>query len=120
MSTKSTIAHQEATGDGAGWHFYEECFEPGVVYLQLEGVHIEELTTLENGVGARVVVRMPLETAQQLGLHTTVSAERWTSVARHFDDVADKNLASVEELVHTLAGEQRDGRPADAAPSDEH
>jgi hypothetical protein len=46
-----------------------------VVYLELGGVSVE-LTTREQG-GADMVVRLPIKTAQQLGLHTNVPPERW-------------------------------------------
>lgn len=77
MSTKATLAHHDS-GDGTpSWHLYEELFEAGVVYLELRGVAVE-LTTCEAG-GANVVLRLPLETAKQLGLHTNVPSERWAS-----------------------------------------
>ena len=38
MSTKATLAHHSEPEDGKpSWHLYEEVFEAGVVYLQLEG-----------------------------------------------------------------------------------
>jgi hypothetical protein len=78
MSTKATLAqyHSEQAGEPS-WHFYEEVFEAGVVYLELRGVSVE-LQTREQG-GADVVMRLPIETAKQLGLHTNVSPERWES-----------------------------------------
>ena len=76
MSTKVTLAHHHSDeADKPSWHFYEEVFEPGVVYLQLEGVSMK-LRTREQG-GADVVVRLPIETAQQLGLHANVPPDRW-------------------------------------------
>ncbi|ALE53339.1 hypothetical protein AC233_00335 [Burkholderia sp. HB1] len=82
MSTKATLAHhRNSEGGKPSWHLYEEVFEAGVVYLQLEGVAIDFTTlgNLEHGPGT-VVLRLPVDTAQQLGLHTTVPAERWKSV----------------------------------------
>ncbi|CAJ0893301.1 hypothetical protein [Ralstonia flatus] len=75
MSTKATIAHRPSEGDEPAWHLYEEVFEVGVVYLELCGVSAV-LSTRERG-GADVVLRLPIETAKQLGLHTVVSPERW-------------------------------------------
>jgi len=46
-----------------------------VVYLELQGVSVE-LRTREQG-GADVVPRLPVATAKQLGLHTSVSPDRW-------------------------------------------
>lgn len=78
MSTKATLAyhHSEQTSEPP-WHFYEEVLEAGFVYLELQGVSVE-LQTREQG-GADIVVRLPVETARQLGLHTNVSPERWAS-----------------------------------------
>ena len=42
MSTKATLAHHHSDeADKPSWHLYEEVFDPGVVYLQLEGVSME-------------------------------------------------------------------------------
>ncbi|AST25907.1 hypothetical protein CJO81_17400 [Ralstonia solanacearum] len=54
---------------------YEEVFESGAVHLELCGVSAV-LSTREQG-GPNVVLRLPIETAKQLGLHTIVSPERW-------------------------------------------
>lgn len=59
VSTKATLAHRD--GD-LSWHLYEEVFEPGVVYLDLNGIPVE-LVTREDG-GADVVLRLPIETAE--------------------------------------------------------
>ena len=50
-------------------------FEAGVVYLELEGVSVE-LRTREQG-RADVVLRLPIETARQLGLHAGVPPNLW-------------------------------------------
>ena len=79
MSTKATLAHHDSDQAGEpSWHLYEEVFEPGVVYLELEGVSVE-LRTREQG-GADVVVRLPIGTARQIGLHANVPPERWALV----------------------------------------
>lgn len=80
MSTKVTLAHHDSQ-DGTcalPWHLYEEVFEAGVVYLELRGVSVE-MCTREQG-GADVVLRLPIETATQLGLHTSVPPKRWKLV----------------------------------------
>ena len=42
MSTKATLAHHDSEQAGEpSWHFYEEVFEAGVVYLELQGVSVE-------------------------------------------------------------------------------
>jgi hypothetical protein len=79
MSTKSTLAYYDASPGQPSWHFYEEVLESDVVYLQLEGV-VAELSTLEPG-GPRVLLRLPLETAKQLGLHRLASRRRWQQAA---------------------------------------
>jgi hypothetical protein len=77
MSTKATLVHHDSEGDEPSWHLYEEVFEAGVVYLELRGVSAE-LSTRQQG-GADVALRLPIETAKQLGLHTNVPPERWES-----------------------------------------
>ena len=78
MSTKATLAHGDSEGGKPAWRLYEELFESGVVYLQLEGVAIDFTTlgNMEHGPST-VVLRLPIETAKQLGLHTTVPADKW-------------------------------------------
>lgn len=97
MSTKATLAHHRVEGEEPAWHFYEEVFEPGVVYLELEGVAVElrtrEFRSHDQG-GADVVVRLPVSTAIQLGLHSVVPPERWESACRMdklgvYDDPAE-------------------------------
>lgn len=75
MSTKATLANHASESDEPSWHLYEDVFEAGVVYLELCGVSAA-LSTREQG-GVDVVLRLPLETAKQLGLHTVVPPERW-------------------------------------------
>jgi len=74
MGTTATLAHHAETGKPS-WRLYEELFEAGVVYLELRGVGVE-LQTLEQG-GAEVILRLPTETAKQLGLHTNVPSGQW-------------------------------------------
>ena len=38
MSTKATLAKHDSEDGKPAWHLYEELFEAGVVYLELEGV----------------------------------------------------------------------------------
>ncbi|MHA6821397.1 hypothetical protein ACQUKI_07595 [Ralstonia pseudosolanacearum] len=75
MSTKATLANHASEGNEPTWHLYEEVFETGVLYLELCGVSAV-LNTRDQG-GADVVLRLPIETAKQLGLHTIVSPEQW-------------------------------------------
>lgn len=78
MSTKATLTHYIGTAGEPSWHFYEDVFQSDAVYLELTGVSVE-LRTLEEG-GATVVVRLPLATAEQLGLTSKVVPERWARV----------------------------------------
>ncbi len=75
MSTKATLAHHNSDAKKPSWHLYEEVFEPGVVYLEVRGIPVE-LVTRENG-GADVVLRLPIETAEQLGLPSIVPGNLW-------------------------------------------
>jgi hypothetical protein len=96
MSTKSTLAHHQTAGDEPGWHLYEETFEAGVIYLELRGVQVEMHTTRD---GADVVLRLPLETVRQLGMHTIVPPERWESATD--PDKARYPLVNTERLQRT-------------------
>ena len=75
MSTKATLSHHISAAGEPSWHFYEEVFEEGVVYLEVRGVNVELMTSGQGG--AVVTIRLPVETATQLGLHTQVEAEKW-------------------------------------------
>jgi hypothetical protein len=90
MSTEATLAHHHAEAGEPSWHLFGEVFEAGVVYLEPRGVSVE-LQTRELR-GADVVLRLPIETAKQLGLHTTVPSERWESAC------ASDKLESLEPL----------------------
>lgn len=76
MSTKGILASGESADTSLRWRLYEELFEPGVVYLELDGVKIEDLRTLDGG-GAELVLRLPIRTAEELGLHTVVPQTVW-------------------------------------------
>ncbi|WP_089339492.1 hypothetical protein [Burkholderia singularis] len=84
MSTKATLSHHDFNDDEPSWHLYEEIFEGGVVYLELRGVSAE-LRTRDQGAGANVTLRLPIETAKQLGLHTCVPPEKWKHVCKDAD-----------------------------------
>lgn len=75
MGTHITLAANDGTDSEPSWRLYDEVFEAGVVYLELRGVSVE-LQTLETG-GASVVLRLPVATAEQLGLHTVVPPDGW-------------------------------------------
>ena len=70
MSTKSSIRHVRADESGREFHLYEEAFEEGNIYLELEGFDFESSSTsLPNGKNyQRLVVRFPIEWAKKLGL----------------------------------------------------
>jgi hypothetical protein len=74
MGTIATLAQHEPGDDKPAWRLYEELFESGVVYLELPGVSIEELRT-GSEAGADLVLRLPIETAKQLGLHTNLPSD---------------------------------------------
>jgi hypothetical protein len=75
MGTHITLAANDGTDSAPSWRLYDEVFETGVVYLELRGVGVE-VQTLETG-GAAVVLRLPVATAEQLGLHTVVPPDGW-------------------------------------------
>ncbi len=76
MGTTATLASSDSVAGELSWRLYEECFENGAVYLELRGVRIEELRTSDQG-GADLTLRIPVRTAEQLGLHVNVPPERW-------------------------------------------
>ncbi|MGF6658186.1 hypothetical protein OKW34_008776 [Paraburkholderia youngii] len=81
MSTKATLAYHPAEGDEPSWHLYEEVGESRVVYLELEDIDVDlfarERYSREHG--GRVVLRLPIKTATQLGLASIVPLDRWES-----------------------------------------
>jgi hypothetical protein len=66
MSTKVSLVHHDGDNGEPSFNLYEEVFEAGFVYLQLEGVSVELYT--RESAGADVVLRLPVETAKRLGL----------------------------------------------------
>jgi hypothetical protein len=92
MSTTQTLARHPAEDAPVAWRLYVESFETArVVYLELNGVSVEQLRTrerelLSEGSGVDVVLRLPIETAQQLGLSSIVPPESWESVCRDKDE----------------------------------
>ena len=64
MSTKATLQHHQSTDGDLAWHLYEDAFEDGVVYSEIERVNVE-LTT--DG-GADLLLELPVTAAKQLGL----------------------------------------------------
>ncbi|WP_222945999.1 DUF2283 domain-containing protein [Paraburkholderia sp. UCT31] len=82
MSTKATLAYHPAEGDEPSWHLYEELGESRVVYLELENIDVELFTRdprSRGGGGVNLVLRLPIETATQLGLPSIVPPDRWKS-----------------------------------------
>jgi hypothetical protein len=82
MSTKTTLAYHPAEADKPAWHLYEEIGESGVMYLELQGIGVDmcarEQRPRDQG-GVDHVLRLPIETAQQLGMASIVPSERWES-----------------------------------------
>jgi hypothetical protein len=70
MSTKSTLKYDRDQTTGQSFHLYEECFEDGHVYLELEGFPFEAASSaiLSEEGPSRLVVRLPNAWAQKLGL----------------------------------------------------
>ncbi|SAL44164.1 hypothetical protein [Caballeronia concitans] len=104
MSTKATLAYHSAEGDEPTWHLYEELFESGVVYLEIRGVDVESVTG-ENRSGAcggvNLVLRLPIKTASQLGLHSIAEPDRWQ---RASDPDKDESLRRGLERFSRLRG----------------
>ena len=81
MGTKITLVAHHTEGDEPAWRLYEEAFESGVVYLEIEGIGVElssrDLRSPKGGVD--LVLRLPVQTATQLGLPSIVPPDRWES-----------------------------------------
>jgi len=75
MSTRQSIKFRSTDDRRIDYHLYEDCFEvrdaanpdDAPVYLELTGVHVIELATLD-GEGAGVTIEIPREAARELGL----------------------------------------------------
>lgn len=72
MSSKVSIKYEERTPDAPGYYLYEDAMddfggtgENAPVYLELDGVQVELVTTDQ---GARVTVVLPKDTARALGI----------------------------------------------------
>lgn len=76
MGTKVTIKHS-ADDVGPQWALREDCIENGVVYLEFQGVLVD-ISAQANGI-ATVSLRIPLDTAEALGLSSVVRADLWLS-----------------------------------------
>jgi len=70
MSTKVSLKHDCDHTTGQAFHLYEECFEDGQVYLELEGLPFEAVSSamLSEQSPTRLVVRLPNVWARKLGL----------------------------------------------------
>lgn len=93
MSTKSTLAYHRGEDGQPSWHLYQEAFEKdGVVYLELEGIQADVIMidSAWNKAGT-VLLRLPIDTAKQLGLRTGGMSEGWAEASRVItqDDSAD-------------------------------
>jgi hypothetical protein len=89
MSTKGTIAHERDKATGVGDHLYEEVFEDGNVYLQLEGFQFEASSIaniLGEGGQPRLLGKLPSIWAVKLGLISEEIArkqvEEWRELER--------------------------------------
>jgi hypothetical protein len=100
MSTKATLAQHDSEDGKPSWHLYEEMFETGVVYLELEGVQADVVMIDSPWAKAgTVLLRLPVATAQQLGLHTIVPSEQWERARNEKKTDSSKSLrGSVRRL----------------------
>jgi len=80
MSTKDIIKQHFEKDTGRSFQVYNEIFdEEGEVYLELEGFHFEVASS--GGIGVvngrpRLVVQLPREWAQKIGLLENVRREK--------------------------------------------
>lgn len=64
MGTTGTLDTYESDDGTTSWRLYEELFESGAVYLELNGVGVELEVTGQ--APTRLVVRLPLDMARRL------------------------------------------------------
>jgi len=71
MSTKRSIRNEIDDASHTGFHLYEDLYDEGNVYLQLEGFQFEAATlqdlTFKNG-HPRITIKLPAEWAKKLHL----------------------------------------------------
>jgi hypothetical protein len=114
MSTKATLAFHHASGDEPDWHLYEEMFESGVVYLEIRGVHVEVASRAipANGCGGvDVVLRLPLNTAIQLGLQSIANPTRWQSASDPDKYRIHGGIERLEQLNGRIAPDDDSSKP---------
>lgn len=74
MSTRRSIRDEFDDDSHTGFHLYEDLYDEGNVYLELEGFHFEAATlqnlTWENGQ-PRITIKVPTEWAKKLHLLET-------------------------------------------------
>ena len=79
MGTTRTLDTCDLEGGKTSWRLYEELFESGVVYLELNGVAVElEVTATAQ---TRLVLRLPLEMARRLAT-ANVTPAQWDDIAK--------------------------------------
>jgi hypothetical protein len=80
MGTTKTLDFHESDDRKTSWRLYEEQFEPGVVYLELEGVGVELEVTGQ--AQTRLVLRLPLDMARRLAT-AKVTPAQWDEMAKN-------------------------------------
>jgi hypothetical protein len=78
MSTKDILRQERDESTGQGFQVYNQIFdEEGDVYIELEGFHFEAASSAPLVTGKpRLVVQLPREWAQKIGLLENVRREK--------------------------------------------
>jgi hypothetical protein len=78
LSTKDILRQERDDRTGRGFQVYNEIFdEDGDVYLELKGFHFEAASSAALVAGKpRLVVQLPREWAQKIGLLENVRREK--------------------------------------------
>lgn len=79
MGTTGTLDTYESSDGKTSWRLYEELFESGAVYLELNGVSIELEVTEQ--AQTRLVLRLPLDMAKRLAT-AKVTPAQWEDIAK--------------------------------------
>jgi len=79
MGTTRTLDTCESADGKTAWRLYEELFESGVVYLELDVAAVELQVTGQ--ARTRLVVRLPLDLTRRLAT-ANVTPAQWDEIAK--------------------------------------
>lgn len=90
MGTTGTLDTYESEDGKTSWRLFEELFESGAVYLELNGVGVELEVTGQ--AQTRLVLRLPLDMARRL-VTAKVDPDKWDDIAK------DRTIGAFDPVV---------------------